>query len=93
MKDRERNHGQSLLAKTLINRTRDLAEDLKVHRVPTADHVVVALLIEPMQNRKCPCLFVPPRGSRLWSSPENPDEPGGEWPMIINAISFSNATS
>ena len=59
MKDRERNHGQSLLAKTLINRTRDLAEDLKVHRVPTADHVVVALLIEPMQNRKCSCLFMP----------------------------------
>ena len=52
VKDRERNRGQSLLAKTLINRVRDLAEDLKVHRVPNADHVVVALLIEPMQNRE-----------------------------------------
>ncbi|GJE88395.1 Zn(II)2Cys6 transcription factor [Phanerochaete sordida] len=51
VKDRERNRGQSMLAKTLINRTRDLAEDLKVHRVPNADHVVVALLIEPMQNQ------------------------------------------
>ncbi|EKM51982.1 uncharacterized protein PHACADRAFT_212595 [Phanerochaete carnosa HHB-10118-sp] len=51
VKDRERNRGQSSLAKTLINRTRDLAEDLKVHRVPNADHVVVALLIEPMQNQ------------------------------------------
>lgn len=52
VKDRERNHGQSQLAKALINRVRDLAEDLKVHRVPSADHVVVALLIEPMQNRE-----------------------------------------
>ena len=52
VKDRERNRGQSLLAKTLINRVRDLSEDLKVHRVPNADHVVVALLIEPMQSRE-----------------------------------------
>lgn len=53
VKDRARNNGQSLLARTLINRARELAEDLKVHRVPNADHVVVALLIEPMQNREC----------------------------------------
>ncbi|KAI0755432.1 hypothetical protein BC629DRAFT_1174399 [Irpex lacteus] len=51
VKDRARNNGQSLLARTLINRARELAEDLKVHRVPNADHVVVALLIEPMQNQ------------------------------------------
>ncbi|KAI0081557.1 hypothetical protein K474DRAFT_1656349 [Panus rudis PR-1116 ss-1] len=51
MADRARNNGQSLLAKTLIDRTRDLAEDLKVHRVPTADHVVTALLIEPLQSQ------------------------------------------
>ncbi|PCH40006.1 hypothetical protein WOLCODRAFT_116479 [Wolfiporia cocos MD-104 SS10] len=49
--DREHNNQQSLLAKTLINRARDIAEDLKVHRVPSADHVVIALLIEPMQNQ------------------------------------------
>ena len=59
VKDRERNRGQSQLAKTLINRTRDLAEDLKVHRVPNADHVVVALLIEPMQNREWRLARVP----------------------------------
>ncbi|KAI0338935.1 hypothetical protein BDW22DRAFT_1362269 [Trametopsis cervina] len=51
VKDRARNNGQSHLAKTLINRARDLAEDLKVHRVPNADHVVVALLIEPLQSQ------------------------------------------
>ncbi|CAL1712740.1 unnamed protein product [Somion occarium] len=49
--DRNRNGGQSLLGKTLIDRTRSLAEDLKVHRVPTADHVVTALLIEPLQSQ------------------------------------------
>ncbi|KAL6308423.1 hypothetical protein BKA93DRAFT_815437 [Sparassis latifolia] len=49
--DRARNNQQSLLAKALINRARDLAEDLKVHRIPSADHVVIALLIEPMQSQ------------------------------------------
>ncbi|KAI0726458.1 hypothetical protein C8Q72DRAFT_783724, partial [Fomitopsis betulina] len=49
--DRRHNNNQSHIAKTLINRARDLAEDLKVHRIPSADHVVIALLIEPMQNR------------------------------------------
>lgn len=50
--DRRRLGGQSLLAKALIDRARDLAEALKVHRIPTSDHVVIALLIEPLQNRK-----------------------------------------
>lgn len=45
------------MAKALINRARELAEDLKVHRMPSADHVVIALLIEPMQNREL-LLFV-----------------------------------
>lgn len=49
--DRRHNNNQSHIAKTLINRARDLAEDLKVHRIPSADHVVISLLIEPMQNR------------------------------------------
>ncbi|KAK7690392.1 hypothetical protein QCA50_007050 [Cerrena zonata] len=49
--DRNRNAGQSLLARILVDRTRNLAEDLKVHRVPTADHVVTALLIEPLQSQ------------------------------------------
>ena len=50
--DRQRPGGQSLLAKTLIDRARDLAEALKVHRVATSDHVVIALLIEPLQSRQ-----------------------------------------
>lgn len=50
--DRRRPGGQSLLAKTLIDRARDLAEALKVHRVASAEHVVIGLLIEPLQNRQ-----------------------------------------
>ncbi|KAI0669214.1 hypothetical protein C8Q78DRAFT_1042258 [Trametes maxima] len=49
--DRHSNGGQSAFAKVLINRARDLAEDMKVHRVPNADHVVIALLIEPLQSQ------------------------------------------
>jgi len=50
--DRRRPGGQRLLAKELIDRARDLAEALKVHRVPTPDHVVIGLLIEPLQSRQ-----------------------------------------
>ena len=50
--DRKRPGGQSLLAKALVDRARDLAEALKVHRVPSADHVVICLLIEPLQSRQ-----------------------------------------
>ncbi|KAI1794863.1 hypothetical protein LXA43DRAFT_994625 [Ganoderma leucocontextum] len=49
--DRHQNRSQSAFAKVLINRARDLAEDMKVHRVPSADHVVIALLIEPLQSQ------------------------------------------
>ncbi|KAI0269919.1 hypothetical protein BC834DRAFT_863954 [Gloeopeniophorella convolvens] len=42
---------QSGLAKTLIVRAREVAEALKVHRVPAAEHVVIALLIEPLQSQ------------------------------------------
>ncbi|KAH9933240.1 uncharacterized protein BXZ73DRAFT_46460, partial [Epithele typhae] len=49
--DRHQNHGQSTFAKALINRARDLAEDMKVHRIPSADHVVISLLLEPLQSQ------------------------------------------
>ncbi|KAG8214469.1 hypothetical protein J3R82DRAFT_9522 [Butyriboletus roseoflavus] len=47
--DRQKNAGQSLLARTLIDRCREIAEATKVHRIPHKDHVVIALLIETMQ--------------------------------------------
>ncbi|EGO23988.1 hypothetical protein SERLADRAFT_450284 [Serpula lacrymans var. lacrymans S7.9] len=49
--DRQRNNGQSRMAKALIERTRELAESMKVHRVPSADNVVISLLIEPLQSQ------------------------------------------
>jgi hypothetical protein len=50
--DRRRPGGQSNLAKALVDRARDLAESMKVHRMPTAENVVIALLIEPLQPRQ-----------------------------------------
>ncbi|KAF4577000.1 hypothetical protein EYR36_004985 [Pleurotus pulmonarius] len=49
--DRQRPSGQSHLARILIDRAREFAEALKVHRVPHADHVVIGLLIEPLQSQ------------------------------------------
>jgi hypothetical protein len=51
--DRRKNGGQGRLPKILINRARDVAEVLKVHRVPTPEHVLVGLLLEPLQSREC----------------------------------------
>jgi hypothetical protein len=51
--DRRRPSGQSYLAAALIDRARELAENLKVHRIPSADNVVISLLIEPLQCREC----------------------------------------
>ncbi|KAH8824974.1 hypothetical protein DL96DRAFT_1817587 [Flagelloscypha sp. PMI_526] len=51
LKDRKRPDGQSELAKALVQRARDLAEGLRVHRIPSEDHVVACLLIEPLQNQ------------------------------------------
>ena len=50
--DRAGNDGQSRLARTLVNRAREVAEAEKVHRISSVDHVVIGLLIEPLQNRK-----------------------------------------
>ncbi|KAK7048273.1 hypothetical protein R3P38DRAFT_2868375 [Favolaschia claudopus] len=49
--DRRRPGGQSQLAKAMIDRARNLAEALKVHRVPSPDHVVIGLLLEPLQSQ------------------------------------------
>lgn len=50
--DRQCHNGQSLMSKTMIHRARDLAEALKVHRIPNPDHVVIGLLVETLQSRK-----------------------------------------
>ena len=50
--DREAGGGQSRLARMLVNRAREVAEAEKVHRISSVDHVVIALLIEPLQSRE-----------------------------------------
>jgi len=76
---------QSGLAKTLIVRAREVAEALKVHRVPAAEHVVIALLIEPLQSRALDSLLctVMHGGSCVDTSlflwlPETPDDANGQ---------------
>ncbi|KAG7088535.1 hypothetical protein E1B28_012518 [Marasmius oreades] len=51
MADRQTHGGQGHFSKALINRTRELAEALHVHRVPNSDHVVIGLLIETLQSQ------------------------------------------
>lgn len=75
--DRRRPGGQSLLAKTLIDRARDLAEALKVHRMPSPDHVVIGLLIEPLQSRKFALSARRITPDVILPSTENPDDPNG----------------
>lgn len=77
--DRRRPGGQSLLAKTLIDRARELAEAMKVHRIPTPDHVVIGLLIEPLQSREYMLAmfeFNPLHCAKSLNA-ENPDDPNG----------------
>lgn len=51
--DRQRNGGtKSLFAITLVDRARELAELLKVHRISTSEHVIIGLLLEPLQSRQ-----------------------------------------
>ncbi len=52
LKDRERNNGRSVLARTLLIKAIEIAEAESVHRIPTADHVLVSLLLEPLQSRE-----------------------------------------
>ncbi|TRM63963.1 hypothetical protein BD626DRAFT_493337 [Schizophyllum amplum] len=44
-------HVHSALAADLIDRTRMLAEALAVHRIPTPDHILASLLLEPLQSQ------------------------------------------
>lgn len=51
--DRQQNGGtKSLFAITLVDRARELAELLKVHRISSPEHVIIGLLMEPLQSRQ-----------------------------------------
>lgn len=50
--DRQREGGtKSLFAIALVDRARELAELLKVHRISTSEHVIIGLLLEPLQSQ------------------------------------------
>ncbi|KZW00922.1 hypothetical protein EXIGLDRAFT_719996 [Exidia glandulosa HHB12029] len=49
--DRQANGGRSRIARSLVRKAREVAESEKIHRWPTADNVVVALLLEPLQSQ------------------------------------------
>lgn len=45
------------MAIALVDRARELAELLKVHRVSKPEHVIIGLLMEPLQNRQSDLLI------------------------------------
>lgn len=49
--DRQANGGRSQIARALVRKAREVAEGEKIHRFATADNLVVALLLEPLQSR------------------------------------------
>jgi hypothetical protein len=49
--ERQRLNGQSPFAKALVDRARELAEALRVHRIASSDHIIIALLLEPLQSQ------------------------------------------
>lgn len=51
--DRELNSGRSRICRVLTRRAREVAEGDKIHRLPTFDNIITALLLEPLQSRQC----------------------------------------
>jgi len=51
--DRETNAGRSRICRILTRRAREVSEGEKIHRLPSFDNVIIALLLEPLQSRKC----------------------------------------
>jgi hypothetical protein len=75
--DREKNGGQGLLAKAIIERARAVAEVLKVPRIATPENVIVGLLLEPVQPRESLILACNFSLLMLTLVIENPDDPSG----------------
>ncbi|EJD39970.1 hypothetical protein AURDEDRAFT_187188 [Auricularia subglabra TFB-10046 SS5] len=49
--DRQANGGRSRIARTLVHKAREVAEGEKIHRLATADNIIIALLLEPLQSQ------------------------------------------
>jgi hypothetical protein len=50
--DRDTNAGRSRICRILTRRAREVSEGEKIHRLPSFDNVIIALLLEPLQSRK-----------------------------------------
>ena len=49
--DREEHSGRSRISKMLFEKALEISETEKVHRIPSSDHVITSLLLEPLQGR------------------------------------------
>lgn len=56
--DRELNSGRSRICRVLTKRAREVAEGEKIHRLPTFDNIITAMLLEPLQSRQCYSGFI-----------------------------------
>lgn len=50
--DRKENKDRSRISKMLFEKTLEIAEAEKVHRIPSSDHVIISLLLEPLLGRE-----------------------------------------
>ena len=94
--DRQRNGGtKSLFAITLVDRARELAELLKVHRISTSEHVIIGLLLEPLQSRQSDRFIVDLIGELILAHlhSENPEDPLCEPRFDSAARSLNDAVS
>lgn len=48
--DRASRNGRSRIAKMLYEKALEIAEVERVHRIPSSDHVIISLLLEPLQG-------------------------------------------
>jgi hypothetical protein len=74
--DRDTNAGRSRICRILTRRAREVSEGEKIHRLPSFDNVIIALLLEPLQSRKYPSLGIDHCSSH--GNADNPSDPDGK---------------
>lgn len=50
--DRDMNGGRSRICCVLTRKAREVAEAEKIHRLPTIDNAIIALLLDPLHSRE-----------------------------------------
>lgn len=88
--DRETNAGRSRICRILSRRAREVSEGEKIHRLPTYDNVIIALLLEPLQSRECHIEWK--NGPLIYPCVDNPSDPDGKGfslLLIRGSLSFN----